>query len=69
MRDLILEVKAEAERDLLLAQAKVEVARDLLYRYDNIYSVRPAEPCEATEGAFENESVETENIDGELNAV
>ena len=68
MRDYILEVKANAERDLLLAQAKVEVAREILELCDR-HSAQDNLPCEATEGAFENESVETENIDGELNAV
>lgn len=64
MRDLILEVKAEAEREMLLAQAKVEVANDLLCRYD-----ARAEVCSDTEGATEEESVETEIIDGEYVAV
>lgn len=66
MRDLILEVKAEAERDLLLAQAKVEVANSLLAKLDEREAVAV---CEDTEGATEYESVETENIDGEFNAV
>lgn len=66
MRDLILEVKAEAERDLLLAQAKVEVANSLLVKLDERETVAV---CEDTEGATEYESVETENIDGEFNAV
>jgi hypothetical protein len=65
MRDLILEVKAEAERDLLLAQAKVEVANELLVKYD----ARQVTVCEDTEGATEYESVETENINGEYIAV
>lgn len=64
MRDLILEVKAEAERDLLLAQAKVEVANDLLCRYDARQAL-----CEDTEGATENESVETKINDGEFVSV
>ena len=64
MRDLILEVKAEAERELLLAQAKVEVANDLLGRFD-----ARAERCEVTVGAPEEESVETEIIDGECVAI
>lgn len=64
MRDLILEVKAEAERELLLAQAKVEVANDLLCRYDARQLV-----CEDTEGATENESVETTINDGEFVSV
>ena len=66
MRDLILEVKAEAERALLLAQAKVEVANSLLVKLDEREAVAV---CEDTEGATEYESVETENIDGEFNAV
>lgn len=66
MRDLILEVKAEAERELLLAQAKVEVANELLERFD---ARQERCVCEATEGVCETESVETENIDGELEAV
>lgn len=65
MRDLILEVKAEAERDLLLAQAKVEVANSLLSKLDE----REAVVCKDTEGATEDESVETENINGELYAI
>ena len=64
MRDLILEVKAEAERELLLAQAKVEVANDLLDRFD-----ARAERCEVTVGATEEESVETEINDGEYVAI
>ena len=66
MRDLILEVKAEAERDLLLAQAKVEVANSLLEKYDERQAVAV---CNDTEGATEYESVETENIDGDIYAV
>ena len=69
MRDLILENKAEAARDLLLAQAKVEVARELLGRYDDRYPAQPTCTCETTEGVCETESVETEIIDGELEAV
>ena len=69
MRDLILEVKAEAERELLLAQAKVEVANELLVRYDSRCRFEDAPVCEDTEGATEYESVETENIDGDTIAV
>jgi hypothetical protein len=67
MRDLILEVKAEAERELLLAQAKVEVANSLLAKCDERF--RAEAVCEDTEGATEYESVETENIDGDTFAV
>jgi hypothetical protein len=66
MRDLILEVKAEAERELLLAQAKVEVANELLCRFDARQAVAV---CEDTEGATENESVETEITDGDFISV
>ena len=66
MRDLILEVKAEAEREMLLAQAKVEVANSLLAKLDERSEVAV---CEDTEGATEYESVETENIDGDFEAV
>jgi hypothetical protein len=66
MRDLILEVKAEAERELVLAQAKVEVANSLLAKIE----LREASAvCEATVGAYEEESVVTENIDGDTYAV
>lgn len=68
MRDLILEVKAEAERELLLAEAKVEVANSLLAKLDE-REAGAVEVCEDTEGATEYESVETENTDGDFSAV
>lgn len=66
MRDLILEVKAEAEKELLLAQAKVEVATTLLKRVE-AREMRVV--CDDTVGADECVSVVTENNDGEFEAV
>lgn len=64
MRDLILEVKAEAQHELLLAQAKVDVANSLLAKLDEREAV-----CGDTEGATDYESVETENSDGDYPTV
>ena len=69
MRDLILEVKAEAERELLLAQAKVEVANSILARFEQYEISQASEVCEATVGAYEEVSVEAEIIDGNSIAV
>jgi hypothetical protein len=67
MRDLILEIRAQAEYQMLLSRAKVEVADELLAKFDNYEQASAV--CQDTIGATENESVETENNDGEFEAV
>jgi hypothetical protein len=66
MRDLILETRAQAEYQMLLARAKVEVADELLVKLE---ALERSAVCDDTAGATECESVETENNDGEFEAV
>lgn len=66
MRELILETRAQAEYQMLLARAKVEVADELLAK---LTAYEQSAVCKDTEGATEDESVETENTDGEFEAV
>lgn len=52
MWNKILAIKAKAERDMVLAQAKIEVADELLATLD-------AEKCEPAEEIRNDEPVET----------
>lgn len=54
MWEKILAIKAKAERDIILAQAKIEVADELLASLD-------AEKCEPVEEVCNDEPVETAN--------
>ena len=49
MFEIILNVKAEAERELLLAQAKIEVANSIIEQYNSIYAVAPSTSKEIDE--------------------
>jgi hypothetical protein len=56
MLNYLLELKAEAERDLLYAQAKIEVANQLIAKANSEETEETdTESCEeATENNFEN---------------
>lgn len=58
MIEIILNVKAEAERELLLAQAKIEVANSIIEQYNSIYAVAPSKEIDETTDFAEDEVVE-----------
>ena len=60
MREIVLEVKAEAEAELLMAKAKLAVAESILAKYDE----RVADEAQeiATEGIEEVEQVAIEDF-------
>jgi hypothetical protein len=46
MRGIILEVKAEAEAELLMAKAKIAVAESILAKYDHVAEKTDCAPVE-----------------------
>lgn len=58
MRDIILEVKAEAEAELLMAKAKLSVAESILAKIDERVCNEPEVVTEAIEEVDEDTTLE-----------
>lgn len=67
MLDIIAEIKAEAERDLLLAKAKIEVAESIERKFlerqsDEAQATFDIEPVEENDTEVDGEQSEFNNI-------
>lgn len=58
MRDIILEVKAEAEAELIMAKAKISVAESILAKIDERVCNEPEVVTEAPEEVDEDTTLE-----------